>query len=219
MQAKQVASTLCGAGSFIAAAYLVRCIKISMVLGSYTAFFSLNNSLLPLAGAFLGMGGAGLVTAGKLVLGMLMHGGLLPLSHLAFYLPGFFAAAYWASSSFMIRCVVPLACMALFIAHPVGGQVWLYAMYWWIPVILYCMKENSLFKIALGSTFIAHAVGSVIWLYTVPMAASAWVALIPMVIIERLLFAIGAVVLYKGISTIVVTSPVSPWVVRIRRCA
>ncbi len=68
---------------------------------------------------------------------------------------------------------------------------------------------------ALASTFIAHAVGSVIWLYTVPMVASAWLALIPIVACERLLYTAGivmgdAVINYcvsvnKNISPIVLT--------------
>jgi hypothetical protein len=218
MQVRHISQKVIGAAGFIAAAQLAKFIKISMVIGSYTAFFSLNNCLLPLAGTFLGMGGAAFITCGKMFLGMAFFGGVFPLSYLAFYIPGFFAAAYWASDSIFIRVIVPLSCMLLFIAHPVGGSVWVYAMYWWIPVILYFMKKNNLLSTALGSTFIAHAVGSVIWLYTVPMAASAWLALLPMVIIERLLFAVGAVGLYKAAEILYATIAV-PWIVRIRRSA
>ncbi len=125
-------------------------------------------------------------------------GSLFSLHYLAFYIPGFFAAAYWASSSSMlIRVLVPILCMIAFIAHPVGGAAWLYAMYFLIPVLLYFRSKNNIFSTALGSTFVAHAVGSVIWVYTVPMTVFAWLALIPVVIIERLLFAIGMTIFYR----------------------
>lgn len=195
-----ISKRVAGAVGFIATAQIVKLLKISVVFGSYTAFFSFNNCFLPLTGAFLGLSGALLVTGMKVVIGMLLFGGLFPLSTLAFYIPGFFAAAYWASSSLFIRMLVPIACMLLFVFHPVGGQVWIYAMYWWIPIAIYYMQRNNLFFTALGSTFIAHAVGSVIWLYTVPMTAEAWFAVLPVVIIERLIFALGAVILYKGIT-------------------
>src|SRR2546430_1999084 len=53
---------------------------------------------------------------------------------------------------------------------------------------------------ALGSAFIAHAVGSVIWLYTVGMTPAAWLGLIPVVFVERMLCAAGMTVAYYGIS-------------------
>lgn len=216
MNGRQFLHNSIGSLGFIAVAQIVKFIKINIVLGSYNAFFSFNNCLLPLSGAFFGFTGASLVMLGKMALGMLLFGGLFPLSHLAFYIPGFFAALYWTSSSIMIRCIVPIICMILFLVHPVGGHVWIYAMYWWIPVILYFIKKNHLFTIALGSTFVAHAVGSVIWLYTVPMVASAWLALMPVVIIERLLFAIGMVALYKCAHSI---KHVIPGMAKLRRFA
>lgn len=202
---------------FVAAAQLARVVKISMIFGSYTAFFSLNNSLIPLSG-MLGFGTASLISIGKMILSMLLIGGLFPLHHLAFHLPGLFGTYYWASPSIIIRLFVPLVCMALFIVHPVGGQAWIYAMYWLIPVLLYVINKNNLFMVALGSTFIAHAVGSVIWLYTVPMTASVWYALMPMVIVERIIFALGMVLLYY-IYHAIARRIIAPIFVRIARLA
>jgi hypothetical protein len=149
---------------------------------------------------------------------MLLLGSLLPLSYSAFYVPGFFAAWYWASSSIGIRLLVPMVCMVLFLCHPVGAVAWLYAMYWWIPILLYGMKKNNLVSTAFGSTFVAHAVGSVIWLYTVPMAASTWLALIPVVLIERIVFVIGAIILYRLIYKIGAIVNM-PWAKRIEYLA
>jgi len=42
-----------------------------------------------------------------------------------------------------------------------------------------------------GSTFTAHAIGGALWIWTVPMTANAWILLIPIVIIERTIFALG----------------------------
>lgn len=92
--------------------------------------------------------------------------------------------------------------MAAFIAHPVGSQAFLYSFYWLIPVAIYLMGRNSLFAQALGSTFTAHAVGSVIWLYANPMTPEIWLALIPVVLVERLVFASGIVLVYQIIAMI-----------------
>jgi hypothetical protein len=60
-------------------------------------------------------------------------------------------------------------------------------------MILYFVPQKNIFFTSLGSTFTAHAVGSVIWLYTIPMTAGMWLALIPIVALERLCFATGMV--------------------------
>jgi len=109
---------------------------------------------------------------------------------------------YWATNHPVIRVGLPLLCMGLFIAHPIGSQAFLYSFYWLIPIVLYAFPHQSLFLQSLGSTFVAHAVGSVIWLYTVPMTAGMWLGLIPVVIIERVLFALGMVVMHQVISFI-----------------
>ena len=42
---------------------------------------------------------------------------------------------------------------------------------------------------SLGATFVAHAVGSIIWLHLMPMSSNMWLALIPIVPVERVCFA------------------------------
>lgn len=173
--------------------------KVSFIIGSWAAFFSAASIAVPLVGAFTGMSGA----IGIFGLGILVRyviSGNLPFIFLAYHIPGFCASAYFASSSFIVRLLLPLACMAAFIAHPVGGAAWVYSLYWLIPIALYVMRKKSLFLTALGSTFTAHAVGSVIWLYANPMTAGAWLALIPVVLVERLVFASGMVVAYHAIN-------------------
>ena len=44
---------------------------------------------------------------------------------------------------------------------------------------------------SLGATFTAHAIGSVAFLYALNLPAAVWIGLIPVVFLERGLFAIG----------------------------
>jgi len=172
--------------------------KLSFVVGSHMVWLSGPAIITPLVGAFGGFFASSIV----LIIRMTVHFLLfktLSLSFLAFCVPGFFGSLYWATRSSVIRVFVPLICMALFIAHPVGGQAFVYSLYWLIPVALYFFGRNTIFMQALGSTFVVHAVGSVIWLYTVPMTAAMWLGLIPIVAVERLLFAVCMVVAYNAI--------------------
>lgn len=183
-------------------------LKISWMVGTYAAFFSLSNCITPLGGAFCGMGGSTVIGVIALLVRMSIAGVFFPLAHLAQIVPGMFAGYYWASRSIYIRLVVPGLCMGAFILHPVGGAAWGYTLFWLIPIALYLLNSTHIFLTALGSTFTAHAVGSLIWLYTVPMDAAAWNLLIPVVLFERLLFASGMVMLHRMISWAISMVPV-----------
>jgi len=187
------------AASYAAIFKLSGLIKVSFLLGSQMVWFSGVNSILPLAGAFGGLFGASLVFLMRQLIHLLFFK-TLSLSFLALCIPGFCASLYWATNSAFIRLLLPLACMGLFVAHPVGSQAFFYSLYWLIPVVLYFVPQRSLFLTALGSTFVAHAVGSVIWCYTVPMTAAMWVALMPIVALERTLFALGMVVAHHALT-------------------
>jgi len=184
--------------SFPVAAKCAAPLKVSFIIGSTAAFFSLANCIVPLSGAFFGISGS-LVMLFMGCIGKISLGTLSPLL-LAYHIPGFFASLYWATRSSIIRFWAPLTCIALFILHPVGAQAAPYALYWLIPLALYNTKRNSLWLTALGSTFVAHGVGSVIWLYCTPTTPLFWLGLIPVVFVERILFASGMVVLHAVIS-------------------
>lgn len=173
--------------------------KVSFIIGAYMACFSATSIVMPLSGAFGGMAGACAVSG--LILGMkLLCGSLISFKYLAYHIPGLFAALYWTTPSLIIRVVVPFVCMIAFIMHPVGGQAWVYSLYWLVPITLYFWPKKNLFFTALGSTFIAHAVGSVIWMYADPMSAPVWLGLIPIVALERLIFASGMVIMHTVLS-------------------
>ena len=170
--------------------------KVSFIVGSQMAWFSAISMIAPLSGAFLGIFGSSLVLLIRFVIHYIAFK-TISLSFLAFCIPGYFAALYWATQSSCIRVFIPFLCILLFILHPIGSQAFVYSFYWLIPIGLFCIARKSLFLESLGSTFIAHAVGSVIWLYAVPSTVNMWLGLIPIVAIERLLFAIGMVIFYQ----------------------
>ncbi len=174
---------------------LVSFLKISFIVGSQLAHFSAVSIVTPLVGLLSGIIGCWALLVIKMAFGF-AYNPVISLHMLAFCVPGFCASLYLASSHISIRLILPIVCMVLFIGHPVGFYSFAYALCWLIPIILYFVRKKSFFLQALGSTFVAHAVGSVIWLYTVPMSSVLWLGLIPIVIVERLLFASGIVITY-----------------------
>lgn len=147
----------------------------------------------PIMGGFFGPSiGFSLVLIKRLIK-ISLRTSLLPLTY---HIPTLFASAYWAYSRAFIRLYIPIICMILFIIHPIGGQAWAYSLYWLIPVFLYFVKHDSIVLTALGATFIQHAIGSLCWLYCTSMSPEQWLALIPLVFVERvvavLLMSIGA---------------------------
>ena len=170
--------------------------KMSFIIGLSVARFSLYSAVSPLPGAFIGGSGSFLV--------LLLSKWLLGWGPAGIFtgVPGFCASLYWASSHWAIRVLLPAVCMTLFWMNPIGYAAFPYALYWLIPIVLYFTRKNYIFLEAFGSTFIAHAVGSVIWLYTIPMTAEQWINIIPLVIVERVVFASGMVAMYYLLSFI-----------------
>jgi len=187
-------------------------LRISFVWGSQRYFFSLLAILLPMVGVLVKTKKTVGIVGGYFGIKALF--GLMPFT---FGLPSLCAAANWtllrsgelrragpsARSVGLQKCllnvVLPLVCMKIFIAHPVGHAAWMYSLYWLIPVGLYLFKKDTVLAVSLSSSFIAHAVGSIFWLFFMPMSPECWVALIPIVAVERLLFAVASVAAYKGI--------------------
>ncbi len=176
-------------------------LKFSYIVGSHAAFFSASSIAMPLMGAWSRIPAILMTCAFGFAVRLAFGASLLPT--FAFWIPGLCAALYWQMPSKIYRLGLPLLCMILFITHPVGAAAAPYAFYWFIPIFIAMMRNRTLWHDALASTFTAHAVGSVIWLYTVPMSAAAWLALIPVVACERMLYASGIVVGYAVISYLI----------------
>ncbi|MBN2121525.1 hypothetical protein JW721_00495 [Candidatus Micrarchaeota archaeon] len=116
------------------------------------------------------------------------------------FLPMLAAAYYFGSvnKDKKFGFVLPLVGMVLFWAHPMGLAAWGYALLWLIPIVATFVSEKHVFLRSLGATFQAHVVGSVAFLYTIgsAMPAEAWWGLMPIVLIERGIFAAGISITY-----------------------
>jgi len=173
-------------------------IRIGHIVGSPASFFSGGSVMTPLAGVFGSVWECAFISLVNAVL-VLWQGTMLHGLHVTTYgVPSFFAALYWARPSFWTRFFVPAACVFLFWASPIGFAAFPYALYWFIPMMLYLFGAEAVYFNALGSTFVAHAVGSVISLYVQPQTAAIWRALIPTVAWERLLIAGWMVLVYTA---------------------
>lgn len=171
--------------------------KFSFIVGSKMAFFAPAAVLLPLAGAFGGvMGSFGMLGIGLVTRYFFFS--TMPLVFLAYHLPGFFAALYWATNSKLMRILPIILCAALFLVHPVGLQSAWYSLFWLIPVI--ASFYAGLFFSALGSAFTAHAVGTIVWLYAGQLSGADFALLVPVVIVERLMISVAMVLAYKCIA-------------------
>ena len=108
----------------------------------------------------------------------------------------------WAAAS----AGVAMAAIALLALDPLGRKFWilpLIALFFWsVPVTAHIFRKR-LFMRSLGSTFAAHSVGGVIWIWYFPTTPEFWLAtLIPLVVVERLLFASGITLSFSAVTTL-----------------
>jgi hypothetical protein len=189
---KNLALFLLKAGSFIALLYCATKVTFSYMLGSSVAYFSAINCLAPLAGL---CGVTSFVWLYYMLQALLLHGSLSSIL-LALHLPTLAAALYWKYDHLLYRVGLPLLCMIAFLLHPAGSQSAFYAVWWLIPMAMYIRKSSSFFVHALASTFTAHAVGTVMWLYVHPLTPALYAQLMPIVFVERMVYASGMTLAY-----------------------
>jgi hypothetical protein len=174
--------------------------RVSSIIGAKTMCFSLTHAIAPVWGMYAGIRSSSMVFAIRTIMTLLWAQSYNTLL-LACHIPTLAATCYLSlmrnPSNFRrgIAALCPIACAIAFICHPTGMQAVAYTSFWIIPVIT-ALYGQSMFMHALGSTFTAHAVGSVIWLYTMPISATSWLALMPIVCLERLTFALGITTCY-----------------------
>lgn len=174
-------------------------LPVANIVGSSQSF-TVFDYLGPTAGLFLGpLFGALSVFFVRLFHLLFSEASFEWLAVLRF-LPLILAAFYLGSKS-KKNLFIPLLCMILFIAHPEGRAAWYYSLYWLIPILAVFKKERLILN-ALGATFTAHAVGSVIFLYAFNLPSAVWISLIPVVAVERGLFALGIWVSYPAFNTL-----------------
>lgn len=185
--------------------------NFSSLVGAENQFFTYFQFFGPMTGAFLGPVFGVLAVFISQIANSILSGKTFDLISIARLFPMLFAVAYFAFAgkgftkmtlkSKVLSMAVPLIAMTIFITHPVAGQAWYYSLFWLIPIIALFFSKN-LFMRSLGATFTAHAVGGTIWLLTIPMPAEAWTLLIPVVVVERLIFALGISVSFIAMNSI-----------------
>ncbi len=188
---------------FSAAVIVADRINFSKALGAENQYFTLFQFMGPIAGGFLGaMAGALSVLLAEII-SFIYLGKAFELINVLRLAPMLFAALYFAkyAKGKLLQATAPLICMALFMLHPIGSQAWQYSLYWLIPAAVLLLPEN-LFLRSLGSTFTAHSIGGIIWLYLIPTTPAFWMALIPIVAFERILFALGISGSYIAFNTV-----------------
>ena len=201
---------------FVLLVLVSRKINFSPLVGAENQFFTVFQFFGPIAGGILGpLFGAALVLF-ALVTDFFMNlaTGSAPFEPktLLRLLPAVFGAWYFGIKkgklsfgnkdlSSVASIGVPLVAIALFVAHPVAREVWYYSLFWTIPIIAHFFRQR-LFIRSLGAVFAKHSVGSAIWVWTFDMSPGDWILLIPVVIIENLLFASGVTLAYVAASTI-----------------
>ncbi len=161
------------------------------------------------------------------ILGISFGTGSIILAHIVGFLLGFYSLKKWVDVFIFLPVMlggiyfskmfkgdvkyvaIPLAAMVLFWLHPVGRNVWFYALFWLIPIVLLKGKariEKILkhelpltYVYALAGTFVDHAIGSVIYLYALNIPEKFWLMAIPFTVIERLIMAGGITLTYFSI--------------------
>lgn len=157
--------------------------------------------VMPIVGAYVSYSSLLMLITIRLLMSVFLCKTTILTFFATHYLAGIGAALSMRCNHWIISLLLPVLCMALFVMHPIAGQVWVYSLYWLIPMIIYCIEQRNLtaqsmgsarFLAALRATFIAHALGSVVWAYLKPMTVVHWQLLLPIVALERFVLA-GAI--------------------------
>lgn len=165
-------------------------IPITQLEGS-KAKFMLYDAFAPVAGAFIGTLPGVIAVFFMQFVNFLAHGAIVEdAGTIIRFLPMLFAALYFARKD-KFNIIIPILAMIAFVAHPIGRTVWYFALFWTVPIIAYFFRDKFLLARALGATFSAHAIGGALWIWFFELPASVWISLIPIVVLERSLFALG----------------------------
>lgn len=162
--------------------------SVDRIIGS-NQNFTLFEFLGPTGGMFLGPILGALSTFVVYVLNIILFHKQINFLSILLFLPPVLAAVYFGLKQKKTAIIFPI-CIILFLLNPIGRQAWLYPMIWLIPFCATFWKKRLIFN-SLGATFTAHAVGTIIFLYMFGLTPAIWMALIPVVLIERGIFTIG----------------------------
>jgi len=187
---------------FIGLGFILLQIPFTNIIGSDQKF-SIFDFFAPTIGMLLtSVWGAISVIIVKLINAM-ANGQSLDTASIIRFFPLALAALYFGAKRYKyIIALIPIVCMTLFIMHPEGRGAWYYSLYWLIPMVT-IFNKKSLVMNSLGATFTAHSIGSVAFLYAFNLPSAIWIALIPIVFLERMLFTAGIATSYVAINSAV----------------
>ena len=160
------------------------------------AAFTLFDLFAPIATGFLGTIWGVVAVAGMELINVLVKGVSAWSAVTVIRLITPLAAALYFSRKSLFNIIVPIVAIIAFWIMPESRQAWYFALLWLIPVICYMLHDKWLLARALGATFTAHAVGGALWAIFNPLPASVWQGLVPIVLKERAIFALGIAVSY-----------------------
>ena len=185
---------------FVVVGFIFLQIPVNQLAGSKVSF-TLFDLFAPITGALLGPVLGIISVLAITVVNFFYTGGEFSTGAIIRLFPILFAVYYFAKKDRSNIAITALAIL-VFWAHPVGREVWFYALFWLIPIAAY-FRRDILFVRALGSTFTAHAVGGALWIWFIGLPAGVWISLIPIVAVERLLFAAGISLSYVLVTNLI----------------
>lgn len=181
---------------FIAVGFIALQIPVNTLAASRVKF-TLFDLFAPISGAFLGSPLGIISVLGMQAVNLAAHGfrgvdhtSLLKLVATLRFLPMIFGVWFFAKKEGRLL-VLPALSILAFNLHPIGRTVWFYSLFWLIPFIVWPFRERFLIARSLGTTFVAHSVGGAVWIWAFNLPANVWISLIPVVILERAIFALG----------------------------
>ena len=187
--------------AFTVLGFLALQIPVNQLVGS-SVKFTLFDAFGPIAGAFLGtLPGAIAVLLMQAFNFVFQGANWADIGTFIRLAPMAFAALYF-SRKMPLNVIVPILAILSFVSNPVGREVWYFSLFWTIPILCYFFQDRSLIARSLGATFTAHSVGGALWIWLIPLPAAVWVGLIPVVIVERLLFALGIAASYVVLNNV-----------------
>lgn len=164
-------------------------IPINFLAGSKVKF-TLFDLFAPVSGAFVGTTFGVISILAAQIINIALHGFVVDKGVIIRLLPTLFAIWFFAKKDSR-QLLIPLIAIISFNLNPVGRSVWFYSLFWLIPYMVWPLRDRFLIARSLGSTMTAHAVGGAIWIWAFNLPAAVWISLIPIVIVERMIFALG----------------------------
>lgn len=186
---------------FVALGFIALQIPVNTLAGSRVKF-TLFDLFAPIAGAFLGTFLGIISVLAMQIVNLAVHGvSNIDKGSLIRLLPTLFGVWFFAKKEGKLL-IVPAFSIIAFNLHPIGRTVWFYSLFWLIPFLVWPFRERFLVLRSLGATFTAHSVGGAIWIWVFNLPAAVWIGLIPVVIMERAIFALGISASYILINNI-----------------